>query len=62
MTILADTFGDERAFTMSTPQVDAAGPMSTKIRMDPPTRAFESFSSAAMECAMSRLYLGIHFR
>lgn len=62
MTVLAETFGDERSFTMSTPQVDAAGPMSAKIRMDPPTRTFDSFSSAARECAVSRVYLGIHFR
>ena len=62
MTVLADTFGEDRPFTMTTPEVDAAGPMSGKIAMDPPTRSFASFSDAAMECAMSRLYLGIHFR
>jgi hypothetical protein len=30
--------------------------------MDPPTRSFPSFSAAAEECALSRVYLGIHFR
>lgn len=62
MSALADTLGDERPFTMTTAFVDAAGPMSEKIPMDPPTRSFESFSSAAMECSLSRVYLGIHFR
>jgi membrane-associated phospholipid phosphatase len=61
-TVLADTFGEGYAFTMTTSQVDAAGPMSGKIPMEPPTRSFSSFSAAAMECAMSRVYLGIHFR
>jgi len=62
MTVLADTFGDDRWFRMSTPQVDSAGPMSAKISMKPPTRSFDSFSEAARECAWSRVYLGIHFR
>ena len=62
MTVLADSFGDDHPFTMTTAAVDEAGPFSGKIAMDPPTREFDSFSSAAMECAMSRLYLGIHFR
>jgi len=62
MTVLANTYGDERYFRMSTPQVAAAGPLSEKISMKPPTRSFDSFSSAARECALSRLYLGIHFR
>jgi hypothetical protein len=62
MTILADKFGDDFAFTMSIPVVDIAGPMSAKIDMRPPTRSFRSFSAAAMECAMSRVYPGIHFR
>ena len=62
MTALADTLGDATAFTMTTPEVDVAGPFSGKVAMDPPTRQFESFSSAAMECALSRVYLGIHFR
>jgi membrane-associated phospholipid phosphatase len=62
MTALADTFGDELAFTMTTPEVDAAGPMSGKVAMDPSTRSFASFSAAAWECALSRVYLGIHFR
>ena len=30
--------------------------------MHPPTRSFESFPAAALECALSRAYLGIHFR
>jgi hypothetical protein len=62
MTVFADTFGNDRYFSMSTPQVDAAGPLSEKISMKPPVRAFDSFSAAARECALSRVYLGIHFR
>ena len=62
MTVFADTFGNERYFKMATPQVDAAGPLSEKISMKPPVRAFDSFSGAARECALSRIYLGIHFR
>jgi hypothetical protein len=30
--------------------------------MKPPTRDFQNFDEAAKECAMSRVYLGIHFR
>jgi hypothetical protein len=62
MTVLAETFGDRYAFTMRIDEVASAGPMSPKLKMEPPTRSFDSFSAAAMECAMSRLYLGIHFR
>ncbi|HEY7639728.1 MAG TPA: vanadium-dependent haloperoxidase [Steroidobacteraceae bacterium] len=62
MTVMADTFGEQRTFTMTTPEVDKAGPMSGKVRMEPPTRSFASFPAAAQECAMSRVYLGIHFR
>lgn len=62
MTAFADTFGEEYAFTMRIPVVDIAGPFSGKIEMHPPTRSFERFSDAAMECSMSRVYLGIHFR
>lgn len=62
MTALADTFGDSTAFTMYTERVDIAGPFSGKILMKPPTRRFGAFSEAAMECALSRVYLGIHFR
>lgn len=62
MTVLADTFGDAYPFTMETREVDSAGPLSPKIPMEPPTRSFERFSSAAQECAISRVYLGIHFR
>ena len=39
-----------------------SGPLSEKIEMDPSTRSFESFTQAGMECSMSRVYLGIHFR
>jgi len=60
--VLADTFGAGYAFTMRTETVDVAGPMSGKIETRPPTRSFARFSEAAMECALSRLYLGIHFR
>jgi hypothetical protein len=62
MTVMADTFGERRRFTMETREVDKAGPMSGKVRMDPPTRSFESFPEAALECSLSRVYLGIHFR
>jgi membrane-associated phospholipid phosphatase len=62
MTVMADTFGERRKFTMETREVDTAGPMSGKVRMDPPTRSFESFPAAALECSLSRVYLGIHFR
>ncbi len=62
MTTFADTFGDDYGFTMSTPMVDVAGPFSGKIETRPATRSFESFYDAAEECAMSRVYLGIHFR
>jgi len=60
--VMADTFGGQRKFTMETREVDKAGPMSGKIAMNPSTRSFESFAAAALECAMSRVYLGIHFR
>jgi membrane-associated phospholipid phosphatase len=62
MTVIADTFGERRKFKMEVPQVDEAGPMTGKVRMTPPTRSFASFQQAAMECALSRVYLGIHFR
>jgi hypothetical protein len=62
MTVMAETFGEKRKIRMETPEVDKAGPMSGKIAMNPPTRSFESFSAAALECAMSRVNLGIHFR
>lgn len=64
MTILSKTLGtgNEYHFTMVTEEVDKAGPLSEKINMEPSTRSFNSFSDAGMEAAMSRLYLGIHFR
>lgn len=64
MTVLANTLGmgDNYSFTMIIEEVDKAGPFSGKIKMDPPTRSFNSFSEAGMEAAMSRVYLGIHFR
>lgn len=62
MKAFQSTFGDRMSFTMRTPEVDASGPLSEKIPMNPETRSFGSFSDAAMECAMSRVYLGIHFR
>jgi len=63
-TALANTLGlgDKYAFTMTVPEVDSSGPMSGKMKMNPPERNFKSFSEAALEGAMSRLYLGIHFR
>lgn len=60
--IFARMLGDDYAFTLATPEVNEAGPMSAMMTMDPPTRSFTSFSGAAMEAAMSRVYLGIHFR
>lgn len=62
MTAFGEVFGDDYAFTMRIPMVDIAGPFSGKIETSPPTRSFSRFSDAAMECAMSRVYLGIHFR
>lgn len=62
MTVFASVFGDEYPLRMTIPEVDAAGPMSEKIEMHPPTRSFPSFSAAARECSLSRVYLGIHFR
>jgi membrane-associated phospholipid phosphatase len=62
MTVLADTFGDEHAFEMQTLEANEAGPASPMMRMDPPFRRFSRLSEAAMECALSRVYLGIHFR
>ena len=62
MTVLASVFGEHRPFTMTIPEVDAAGPLSAKVPMHPPTRSFPSFAAAARECSLSRVYLGIHFR
>ncbi len=62
MKVVADVFGAATPFTMDTPVVDRAGPMSEKMRMDPPFRRFDTPADAAWECAMSRVYLGIHFR
>jgi len=62
MAPFVDVFGDDYAFSMRIPQVDVAGPFSGKINLQPPTRQFARFSDAAMECALSRIYLGIHFR
>ena len=30
--------------------------------MEPAERYFDNFAQAALECSMSRVYLGIHFR
>jgi len=64
MTVLATTFGkgDDYKFTMVQKEVDSAGFFSGKMKMDPPTRSFNSFSEAGLEASMSRVYLGIHFR
>ena len=62
MTAFADVFGQDYAFTMRIPMVDIAGPFSGKIEMHPPSRDFKRFSEAAMQCGLSRVYLGIHFR
>lgn len=61
-TVLSETFGTDRSITMTTNRVDRAGPLSEKIPIEPPTRSFENFASAAEECSLSRVYLGIHFR
>jgi hypothetical protein len=61
MTVFEDVFGD-RPVSITIPEVDAAGPFSPKISMDPATRDFAGFADAAEECSLSRLYLGIHFR
>ncbi|MEO1036608.1 MAG: vanadium-dependent haloperoxidase [Pseudomonadota bacterium] len=55
-------FGEDYAFRMVTATVDSAGPMSEPLAMQPPYRDFDSFDAAARECALSRVYLGIHFR
>lgn len=60
-TVLAHVFGDAYPYTMYTEEVDRAGPFSGKIKMDPPRRSFNSFHEAALECALSRVFLGIHF-
>jgi hypothetical protein len=62
MTVLADTFGPDRPFIMTIPEVAAAGPLSPMVPNEPPTRRFEDFRTAAVECSVSRVYLGIHFR
>ncbi len=62
MTVLADTFGNDYPFTMTTSEVNKAGPLSEIITMTPSNRSFKGFSEAAYECSMSRVYLGIHFR
>ncbi|MGH1366348.1 MAG: vanadium-dependent haloperoxidase [Calditrichia bacterium] len=64
MTVLASTLGkgNTYSFTMTTEEVDKAGPFSEKIEMEPPFRTFNSFSEAGLEASMSRVYLGIHFR
>lgn len=64
MHVLANTLGvgNVYKFTMTIKEVDKAGPFSGKIKTNPPTRSFNSFSDASMEAALSRVYLGIHFR
>lgn len=64
MRVLSEVLGtgDTYAFTMTTEEVDSSGPFSEKKKMNPPTRSFDSFSEAGLEAALSRVYLGIHFR
>lgn len=62
MSAFKDVFGPDYRFRMRIPMVDIAGPFSGKIEMHPPARSFENFSEAAMQCGLSRVYLGIHFR
>jgi hypothetical protein len=49
--VLTDIFGDNFAFTDS-----------TEVEFGMPVRSFTSFSQAAEEAAISRLYGGIHYR
>jgi hypothetical protein len=51
--ILAQREGDNYSFTMATTTAPPDGPV---------TRSFASFSSAAVEAGLSRVYLGYHFR
>jgi hypothetical protein len=51
-TVLAEAFGDDTPFTMTT--ITAPAGM--------PERSFTAFSAAAAECADSRVQLGWHFR
>jgi hypothetical protein len=62
LSLFAQAFGDAQPFSMTTPRVHEAGPLSALVDMEPPQRSFQSFSGAAKECALSRVYLGIHFR
>jgi hypothetical protein len=49
--ILTDLFGDNKGFTDS-----------TEFQYDHGVRKFESFRQAALECSISRVYGGIHYR
>ncbi|MEZ5920413.1 MAG: vanadium-dependent haloperoxidase [Parvularculaceae bacterium] len=62
MTAFTDVFGQGYAFEMETRIVDIAGPLSEKMELHPQMRNFTGFAEAAEECALSRVYLGIHFR
>jgi len=64
MRVLSNTLGtgDQYSFSMTTEEVESAGPFSEKVKMDPPSRSFNSFTEAGLEASMSRVYLGIHFR
>ncbi len=62
MRVFSTLLGDDSPFSMTTETVDKAGPFSGKRVMDPAIRSFSNFSAAAEECALSRIYLGIHFR
>ena len=52
--VFAHTFGNSTSFTMTT-NVFAPG-------SGQEFRSFNSFSQAALECSLSRVYLGFHFR
>jgi membrane-associated phospholipid phosphatase len=60
--VLADVFGEMRPFELTIREAESAGPLSETMPMHPATRSFDSFAEAAEECALSRVYLGIHFR
>ena len=60
-TVLANVFGDSYSYEMVTEYVDKAGPFFGKIKMNPASRSFLNFHEGALECAFSRVYLGIHF-
>ncbi len=62
MSIFEEVFGTSRPVTLTIERVDSAGPFSEPMDLSPAQRSFDSFAQAAEECALSRVFLGIHFR